>query len=145
MVRFNEFLHLLATSLRYEHKGLTNNYLCIWSFYNSNMILVFKHFFYKNYVGLSLWPFIILKHDGLKEDNVLINHERIHLKQQMELLIIPFYIIYVLEWLVRSLFCFSFYRGYQNISFEREAYANEHNLKYPIERRVFSFIKYLWH
>ena len=107
--------------------------------------MLVKHFFYKNYVGLSLWPFIILKHDGLKEDNVLINHERIHLKQQMELLIIPFYIIYVLEWLVRSLFYLSFYRGYQNISFEREAYANEHNLKYPIERRFFSFIKYLWH
>lgn len=107
------------------------------------MILVFKHFFYKSYVGLSMWPFIILKHDGLKEDVTLINHEKIHLKQQLELLVLPFYIIYITEWLLRSLFCLSFYRGYQNISFEQEAYANEHNLNYPSERKPFSFIKYL--
>ena len=107
------------------------------------MILVFKHFFYKNYVGLSVWPFIILKNDSLKTDIVLINHEKIHLKQQLELLIIPFYLIYIAEWLMRSLFYLSFYSGYQNISFEREAYANEHNLNYARERRPFSFMKYL--
>ena len=107
------------------------------------MILVFKHFFYKNYVGLSFWPFIILKNDSLKDDSVLINHEKIHLKQQQELLIVPFYVLYIFEWLVRSLIHLSFYRGYQNISFEQEAYHNEHNLNYPSERRVFSFIKYL--
>lgn len=107
------------------------------------MIVVFKHLFYKNYVGLSLWPFIILKNDALKSDIVLINHEKIHLKQQQELLILPFYFIYILEWLVRSLLCLSFYQGYQNISFEREAYYNEHNLNYTNERRAFSFIKYL--
>lgn len=107
------------------------------------MILVFKHFFYKNYVGLSFWPFIILKNNSLKADIVLINHEKIHLRQQLELLILPFYLIYVLEWLFRSLFYLSFYRGYQNISFEREAYANEHNLNYAKECRPFSFIKYL--
>ena len=107
------------------------------------MILVFKHFFYKNYVGLSFWPFIILKNNSLKADIVLINHEKIHLKQQLELLILPFYLIYISEWLMRSLFYLSFYQGYQNISFEREAYANEHNLNYSKERRPFSFMKYL--
>lgn len=107
------------------------------------MILVFKHFFYKNYVGLSVWPFIILKHDALKADSVLINHEKIHLKQQLELLVLPFYLLYLIEWLFRSLICLSFYRGYQSISFEQEAYANEHNLDYPNERKPFSFIKYL--
>ncbi len=107
------------------------------------MILVFKHLFYKNYVGLSFWPFIFLKNDSLKTDIVLINHEKIHLKQQLELLILPFYLFYVAEWLVRSLFYLSFYHGYQNISFEREAYANEHNLNYTNERKPFGFIKYL--
>lgn len=107
------------------------------------MILVFKHLFYKNYVGLSFWPFIILKNDSLKADSVLINHEKIHLKQQLELMILPFYVLYIFEWLVRSLLHLSFYRGYQNISFEKEAYHNEHNLNYPNERKVFSFIKYL--
>jgi len=108
------------------------------------MILVIKHFFYKNYVGLSLWPFIILRDIQLKEDVVLINHERIHLKQQQELLILPFYIFYVIEWLFRSLIYFDSYKAYQNMSFEREAYHNEKNLEYLNNRKAFSFIKYLW-
>ena len=107
------------------------------------MILVFKHFFYRNYVGLSLWPFIILKNSSLRSDDVLINHEKIHLRQQQELLIVPFYMFYVLEWLFRSILHLSFYKGYQNISFEKEAYHNERNLNYTNERRAFSFIKYL--
>ncbi|AZQ60394.1 hypothetical protein EJ994_16880 [Maribacter sp. MJ134] len=109
------------------------------------MILVFKHFFYKNYVGLSLWPFIFLKSNSLKEDAVLINHEKIHLRQQQELLLLPFYILYMTEWLLRSLLYLDTYRAYQNISFEREAYANENQLNYLTQRKPFSFIKYLCH
>jgi hypothetical protein len=107
------------------------------------MILVFKHFFYKNYVGLSLWPFIILKDTRLKQDKVLINHEKIHLKQQQELLLIPFYVLYMLEWTIRFLIYFDGYKAYQNISFEREAYANEKNMAYLAERKAYRFIKYL--
>lgn len=107
------------------------------------MILVFKHFFYKNYVGLSLWPFIFLKSDDFKNDLFLINHEKIHLKQQQELLIVPFYVWYMTEWALRSIWYLDTYLGYQNISFEREAYANENNVNYLVERSAFSFIKYL--
>lgn len=109
------------------------------------MILVFKHFFYKNYVGLSLWPFIILKHDTLKNDKDLINHEKIHLRQQRELLIIPFYVLYVFEWAIRSLYYLDTYEAYQNLSFEREAYRNEHTPDYLEHRRPYSFMKYLFH
>ncbi|MEH6682254.1 MAG: hypothetical protein V7724_17050 [Sediminicola sp.] len=108
------------------------------------MIVVFRHLFYRNYVGLSLWPFIILKHAKLKEDRVLINHERIHLRQQLELLVVPFYILYLLEWGIRTLFYFDGYRAYRNISFEREAYGNELKSDYLSRRRPLSFIKYLW-
>lgn len=106
------------------------------------MILVFRHFFYKNYVGLSLWPFIILKHNALKRDTVLINHEKIHLKQQQELLIVFFYMLYISEWLLRTLLYRDSYRAYRNISFEREAYANERNLDYPDDRKAFGFLRY---
>lgn len=107
------------------------------------MILVFKHLFYRNYVGLSLWPFIILKNTDLKRDLVLINHEKIHLQQQKELLIIPFYLLYFAEWIVRSLLYLDFYKGYQNISFEREAYFNEKNLNYLEQRSAFGFLRYV--
>ena len=108
------------------------------------MVLVFKHFFRRNYVGLTLWPFIFVKEDGLKEDTVLINHEKIHLKQQKELLILPFYIWYVCEWLLRTLLYLSTYRAYQNISFEREAYANENDLSYVQRRNAYSFLNYIF-
>ncbi|PRX56058.1 hypothetical protein [Flagellimonas meridianipacifica] len=107
------------------------------------MIIVFKHFFYRNYVGLSLWPFIILKEGALKKDEVLINHERIHLRQQRELLIVPFYLLYVAEWILRTILYLDSYRAYQNISFEREAYANEKNPEYLSHRNAFSFLDYL--
>jgi len=108
------------------------------------MILVFKHLFFKNYVGLSLWPFIFLKNHSLKKDAVLINHEKIHLRQQLELLIVPFYVLYLLEWVIRTLMYFNSYKAYQNLSFEREAYFNEKDGEYLKNRRPFSFIKYLY-
>lgn len=108
------------------------------------MILVFKHFFRKNYVGLSLWPFIFVKESIYKEDNVLINHERIHLKQQLELFILPFYLLYIIEWLIRTVLYMNSYRAYQNISFEREAYAHENDLGYPDRRKPYSFLNFIF-
>lgn len=107
------------------------------------MILIFRHLFRKNYVGLSFWPFIILKEDRYKRDTILINHERIHLRQQLEMLILPFYLWYLGEWFLRTLLYLDTYRAYQNISFEREAYANEKELGYIQRRRPFSFLNYL--
>ena len=107
------------------------------------MVIVCKHIFHKNYVGLSFWPFIILKNSALKEDAILMNHERIHLRQQQELLVVPFYILYTLEWAFKSFVYLNTCKAYKNISFEREAYENEKNLDYIKNRGLFRFIKYL--
>jgi hypothetical protein len=34
-------------------------------------------------------------------------------------------------------------KGYHNISFEREAYTNDHDLNYLKKRRIFAFRRYL--
>ena len=107
------------------------------------MIVIIRHLFYRNYVGLSFWPFIILKADHLKDDIYLLNHERIHLKQQIELLVIPFYIFYIFEWVVRCCYYFNGYKAYQNLSFEREAFLHEKDLDYLQNRKAFSFLKYM--
>jgi len=107
------------------------------------MILIFKHIFRKNYIGLTLWPLIILRDPELKDDEVLLNHERIHLKQQKELFILPFYMLYVGEWLLRTIRYGNGYKAYKNISFEREAYYNEWDLNYLKTRKSWHFIKYL--
>lgn len=52
-----------------------------------------------------------------------------------ELLFIFFYIIYLLEWIVRL---FINENAYRNISFEKEAYQNEGDLSYLRTRRWFA-------
>ncbi|QBA64942.1 hypothetical protein EQY75_10635 [Muriicola soli] len=108
------------------------------------MVIISKYFFYRNYVGLSLWPFIILKEPELTQDRILINHERIHLRQQAELLILPFYLWYISEWICKSVWYLSTYKAYKNLSFEREAYFHESDPSYLRSRNRFGFIKYLW-
>ncbi len=108
------------------------------------MVLIFKYLLPKEFIGLTLWPVIILKSENLKEDEVLINHERIHLRQQLELLILPFYVLYLLEWLIKVFrYKGDTYMAYRNISFEREAYYNEQNPNYLENKKAFSFLNYL--
>lgn len=75
-------------------------------------------------------------------DRYVINHERIHTAQMKELLFIPFYLLYVLEWLVRLVQYRNAHKAYLNISFEREAYRNGHDTGYLKRRRHFSFLRY---
>ena len=79
----------------------------------------------------------------LKENQLLINHEKIHLKQQLEYLVIPFYILYGTEFLVRLIQYKNWSKGYLNILFEREAYSNKFNLDYLKQRSFWSFLRYL--
>lgn len=76
-------------------------------------------------------------------DKYVINHERIHTRQEKELLFFPFYIIYLLEYLIRLIQYKHHHDAYMNISFEREAYKNGHDLSYLSGRKPFSWIKYL--
>ena len=76
-------------------------------------------------------------------DKYVINHERIHTAQQRELLFVPFYILYEIEWLVRLVQFRNRHDAYMNISFEREAYANGDNLDYLPNRKLFAWRHYL--
>ncbi|MDO5968423.1 hypothetical protein Q4Q35_01250 [Flavivirga aquimarina] len=107
------------------------------------MILISKHLVPKGYNSLTIFPFVFLKSQHLKSHIVLINHEKIHLKQQLEMLLIPFYFVYAIEFLFRLFQYKKWDLAYRNISFEREAYANESNLDYLNQRSLFSFFKYL--
>lgn len=71
-------------------------------------------------------------------DSHVINHERIHNAQMRELLWIPFYILYVLEWLFRIIQYCDAHKAYLNISFEREAYRHGHDLRYLKRRRRYA-------
>ena len=79
----------------------------------------------------------------IKKITVFVNHEKIHLRQQLEMLILPFFIWYFLEYLVRLVQYKNKDLAYRNISFEREAYANETDLDYLKNRSFFRFLNYI--
>lgn len=91
---------------------------------------------------MALYPFILISHQALLADAVLINHERIHLRQQAELLVIPFYILYLLNYLINLAIYRNHQKAYLNIVFEREAYARETNLNYLKSRKWYNWIMY---
>ncbi|MCG2420356.1 hypothetical protein K8089_15125 [Aequorivita sp. F47161] len=107
------------------------------------ILLIRPKLFRKNFSGITLWPFVILKHHALKEDVVFINHESIHLRQQAELLLVFFYLWYGIEFLVRWFQYKNQYQAYRNISFEREAYNHEQNFEYLKNRKFLRFLKFL--
>lgn len=107
------------------------------------MILISKFIVPKEYVGITLFPFIVLRHHQLKENSILVNHEKIHLRQQLELLVIPFFIWYGLEFLIRYWKHRNWRMAYLNISFEREAYTNEKDLNYLEKRSWYGFLRYI--
>lgn len=81
---------------------------------------------------------------GEKELNeVTINHESIHSAQWKELWYMGFLLWYVIEWLIRFISCWNTHDAYRNISLEKEAYANDHNLDYLQTRKRFAFKNYL--
>ena len=92
--------------------------------------------------GITLFPFIFLQVKSLKNNKVLMNHEKIHIYQQLELLIIFFYLWYVVEYYYWYIKLKDKNLAYHNISFEREAYAQEQDLNYLEHRKIWSFWKY---
>lgn len=76
-------------------------------------------------------------------DKYVINHERIHTAQQRELLFIPFYILYLIEWSVRFLQFRNWKKAYYNISFEREAYRHGNDLSYLKNRKLYSWTRFI--
>lgn len=108
------------------------------------MILVTsKYLVPKGYAGITLFPFIIVRESSFTQHPWLINHERIHLQQQAELIILPFYLWYVTEFLIRLIVYRDRKKAYRNISFEREAYSNQNNPGYLKQRPFWAFFKYI--
>jgi hypothetical protein len=86
---------------------------------------------------------VVFVRKGLVMCDKDINHENIHWEQEKELLIVGFYLLYVIEFIVRLMMIRSWHKAYRSISFERECYANERNLSYIENRKHYSWIKYI--
>lgn len=100
-------------------------------------ILIFKNLPAE---GMAIFPFILLKKESYKNDAQIINHEKIHLRQQLELLILPFYILYLINYLINLLIYKKHDLAYRKIIFEQEAYQNDHNLNYTKKGNWFGWL-----
>jgi len=107
------------------------------------ILIVYKYLTPRGFRGLSFFPFVIVKNKDDALDTFCVNHEKIHLRQQVELLVLPFYIWYLLEYSIRLVQFKDRKNAYYNISFEREAYANEKDLNYLKQRSFWKFLKYI--
>lgn len=121
----------------------------------------------KGYQAITIWPFIFARKSAKPLKMHEENHEKIHLRQQLEVIILSAAIIAVLIlifgwswwWMLLSLGVY--YAGYgidyairyiaygspkeayRNISTEQEAYMNERDIQYLRDRKPFAWAKYI--
>lgn len=100
----------------------------------SNLILA------RGFAAVTAWPFIFVRTD-VAVNRQLLTHERIHGRQQLEMLWLIFFLWYGIEWLIRL--CIDHRTAYRMISFEQEAYRNDWNLDYPAERKPYCWLRFL--
>lgn len=93
---------------------------------------------FKGFDAINLFGVVFARNEYKDLNKIVLNHEAIHTAQMKELLYIPFYILYGIEYLINLIKYRDGDKAYKNISFEREAYRNERQLDYLKERRHFS-------
>ena len=113
-------------------------------------IIYKKHIPQKGYKAITLFNTIIVRYDCKNRFTPIdYNHESIHQCQAYDFGIgfagyFIFYILYVLEWLLKLPSALFGYKPYRSISFEQEAYDNQKNLNYRQNRKRFSWLKNLF-
>lgn len=122
---------------------------------------------FKGYKAITILPFIFARNSAKWLKDYEENHESIHMRQQLEVLVASAIIIAVLIlvfnlswwWLLLSLvvyyacygidYCIRYIaysspkEAYRNIAAEQEAYANQYDLGYLKARKPFAWCKYL--
>lgn len=94
-----------------------------------------------NYDIINLFGILFSKVKNISEYDI--NHEDIHTEQMKEMGYIFFYLWYCIEYLLIRIFHKKQGDAYRDVSFEEEAYNNDHNLDYIKTRKHYSWIKYI--
>jgi hypothetical protein len=122
---------------------------------------------FKGFQAITILPFIFARNSAKWLKDYVLNHETIHLRQQLEVLIASaaviaalilifgwswwwmltsfgvYYAWYGIEWLVRLAICHDTHLAYKNIAFEQEAYLNEYDMTYLKNRKLFAWVEYI--
>lgn len=106
----------------------------------TRIIRIKRRSFMKSFIAINLFGIIVTCEELSK---VELNHELIHTVQARELLYIPFYLWYIIEWFYLYLKYRDWMRAYYNIRFEKEAYAHQEDLEY-IEGSIIAIDDVTW-
>ena len=122
---------------------------------------------FKGFQAITILPFIFARNSAKWLKDYVLNHETIHLRQQLEVLIASaaviaalilifgwswwwmltsfgvYYAWYGIEWLVRLAICHDTHLAYKNIAVEQEAYLNEYDMTYLKNRKLFAWVEYI--
>ena len=98
--------------------------------------LISKYLLGRNFIAICLFGFVFAKRPL---DSVEYNHERIHAAQQRELLYLPFFIWYGIEWLILFVKYRDWMKAYYNVRFEKEAYNHQIDLQYLVTRKHYHY------
>ena len=92
--------------------------------------------------AMAIFPFVIVDRRDRAADQVLLQHEMIHLRQQVELLVLPFYLLYGYYYLKGRIKGLPAKAAYRAIPFEVESYRHEAVPGYLRHRSRFAWMKY---
>ena len=122
---------------------------------------------FKGSKAVTIWPLIFARKSAKWLKDYEESHEKIHLRQQLEVLVMSamiilmavlsldlsrwwmltsfgvYYTWYGLEWLIRLAVYRDTHMAYRNIAVEQEAYLNEHDMTYLNQRKAFVWVRYI--
>lgn len=108
------------------------------------MIIIRNNFIpFRGYSAITIWPFIFVRRNEWYSNDID-RHEHIHGRQQLEMLLLLFYLWYGLEYLVRLCITRSRDRAYRSVSFEQEAYTHKSDQDYLSHRKWYAWLKYVF-
>lgn len=106
------------------------------------MMIHTRRFPAKGFHAITLFP-VVFYNDGVLTERE-VRHETVHLCQQEALLVVPFYLLYLLFWLVNLIRFRSFHRAYRAIPFERSAYRLESRTGLTWKTKAFDWLMLLF-
>lgn len=86
---------------------------------------------FKGYKAINLFGIIFARKSACPLSDEDKNHEAIHTAQMKELLYVPFYFMYLIDWAFHGF-------KYRRITFEQEAYTHQGDAEYLEKRELYA-------
>ena len=106
-------------------------------------IIYSKYLPVKGFRAINLFGVVFARSEQPQLSRQIINHELIHTRQMLEMMIIGFYAWYITEWIIKWIIYKDRLMAYKNIGFEREAFDNDSDADYLKSRKWYSFAAYV--